>query len=118
MMKVISRLRIFRASGAPCVAMSATGTCEEVSSIVKNLGLRTNPVLLQASPAQRHIKFVTIKRPANNNGTDGYIDIKGVEHPGYLSLLNRIYLAEFIHCMREGKEVKKGIIFCRYCLNI
>ena len=118
MMKVISRLRIFRASGAPCVAMSATATSEEVSSTVKNLGLRTDPVLLQASPAQHHIKFVTIKRPPNNNGPDGYVDTSGVEHPGYLALLNRIYLTEFIHCMREGKEVKRSILFCRYCLFI
>ena len=113
MMKVIGRLRIFRASGAPCVAMSATATSDEVNATILNLGFRTAPVLLQASPAQHHIKFVTIKRPPNNNGPDGYVDIKGIEHPGYLALLNRIYLTEFICCMTEGRTVKKAIIFCR-----
>ena len=65
MMKVISRLRIFRAAGAPCVAMSATATSEEVSSIISNLGLRTAPVILKASPTQKHIKvsvsFIELK---------------------------------------------------------
>lgn len=114
MMKVISRLRIFRAQGAPCVAMSATATSEEVSATIENLALRTPPVILKASPTQKNIKLVTIKRPPNNNGPDGYLDKNGLMHPGFLSLLERIYLTEFVSCVRDGKSVKKALIFCRY----
>jgi len=113
MMKVISRLRIFRAQGAPCVAMSATATSEEVSATIENLALRTPPVILKASPTQKNIKLVTIKRPPNNNGPDGYLDKNGLMHPGFLSLLERIYLTEFVSCVRDGKSVKKALIFCR-----
>ena len=113
MMKVIGRLRIFRASGAPSVAMSATATSEEVSAIISNMGFRTVPVLLQASPTQENIKLVTVKRPPNNNGPDGCVNKNGVKFPGFLALLERIYLLEFIKGVREGTFVKKGIIFCR-----
>jgi superfamily II DNA helicase RecQ len=113
MMKIIGRLRIFRVTGAPCLAMSATATSEEVSATISNLGFRTVPVLLQASPTQQNIKLVKIKRPSNNNGPDGYIDKRGVKLPGFLAPLERIYLLEFIKCIREGRCVKKGIIFCR-----
>ena len=113
MMKVNSRLRIFRCPGAPCVAMSATATEDEIEATISNLGLRTKPVLLQASPTQQNIKFVTMTRPPNNYGADGYVDKDGTYKPGYMSILEEIYLTEFIKSVREGLSVKKGIIFCR-----
>ena len=113
MMKVIGRLRIFRASGAPSLAMSATATSAEVSATISNLGFRNTPVLLHASPTQHNIKIVRVKRPPNNMGADGITDKNDVKLPGYLALLERIYLTEFIKCVREGRSVKKGIIFCR-----
>ena len=98
--------------------MSATSTDAEVSATISNLGFRTPPVLLQASPIQQNIKLVTIKRPPNNNGPDGFTDQKGVFHPGYLSLIERIYLTEFVNSIREGRDdVKKAILFCRYKLE-
>ena len=109
-----NRLRIFRAPGAPCLAMSATATSEEISATISNLGLRTAPVVLVASPTQHNIKIVKIKRPPNNNGPDGFTDKTGVKLPGYLDYLNRILLIKFIKCVREGNSVEKGIIFCRY----
>ena len=113
MTKVIGRLRVFRASSAPCLAMSATATSAEVSAMIANLGIRTDPVLLQASPTQSNIKLVKIKRPPNNNGADGYMDKNGITAPGYLALLERIFLTDFITCIKTGKSVKKGLIFCR-----
>ena len=114
MMSNTGRLRIFRAPGAPCVAMSATATSQEVSETISNLGLRETPVLLHASPTRNNIKFVRLKRPPNYNGADGYTDKQGVKLPGYLQVLERIYLLEFIEAIRCNKSVKKGIIFCRY----
>ena len=92
MMKIIGRLRIFRAPYAPTVAMSATATREEITSTSATLGFRVAPVILETPPTQSHIKYVTIERPSNNNGPDGYIDKKGEKYPGYLDLLLRIYL--------------------------
>ena len=68
MKSVMARLRIFSQPGAPVVAMSATVTEEEVTSMVKNLGLREKPVILRASPVQDHHKYVVIKRPPNIQG--------------------------------------------------
>ena len=116
MMKVNSRLRIFRSPGAPCIAMSATATKDEVSATILNMGFRTKPVLLQTSPTQQNIKFVTMKRPPNFYGADGCVDRNGTHHPGYLSVLEQIYLAGFIKSVREGLTVKKAIIFCRQSL--
>ena len=113
MNSVIARLRLFRAAGAPCLATSATATSSEVSSMTSTLGLRTAPVLLHASPTQYNIKIVKLRRPPNNYGPDGYTDKDGVKVDGYLSTLQRIILAQFIKSVREGKTVKKGIIFCR-----
>ena len=114
MSKVIGRLRIYRAKDAPCVAMTATATPDEVSATISNLGFKTPPVLLQATPIQQNIKLVTLKRPPNNNGADGFTDAKGVVHLGYMSQLERIILIEFVSCVKEGRECKKTIIFCRY----
>ena len=113
MMKVIGRLRIFRTSGAPSLAMSATATSEEVTATISNLGFRNTPILLHASPTQQNIKLVKLKRPPNNMGADGYTNKIGVKLPGFLALLERIYLIEFIKSIQEGRDVKKGIIFCR-----
>ena len=114
MMKVTSRLRIYRAPGSPCIAMSATATPAEIASTITNLGFRTNPIVLTASPVQANLKFVTLKRSPNIYGADGFEDKNGVWHPGYLALLRRLYLDEFISGIRDGTAVKRGIIFCRY----
>ena len=114
MMTMIRRLRVFRAPGAPTVCMSATATTKEVSEIIASLSFQTPPVELIASPNQPNIKVVTIQRPPNNHGPDGFTDKKGVENPGFLALLERIYLREFVKYIREGKAVKRCIIFCRY----
>ena len=113
MMKVISRLRIYRASGAPSIAMSATATSSEVSNTISNLGFRTAPIVLKSSPVQGNLKFVSLKRPPNTYGADGFEDQKGIWHPGYLALLERLYLREYISCIREGRTAQKAIIFCR-----
>ena len=94
--------------------MSATATSEEVSAAVSNLGFETAPTLLQASPVQKNIKLVNLRRPPNNNGPDGFTDQQGVKHHGYLSELDRIYLTEFINAVTEGRPVKKALLFCRY----
>ena len=94
--------------------MSATATSQEVSTTITNLGFRTKPIVLVASPTQQNIKFVTMRRPPNNCGPDGFVDKNGIHHHGYMSDLEELYLAEFIKSVKEGRSPKKGIIFCRY----
>ena len=113
MMKMISRLRIFRAPLAPCVAMSATATASEVTATISNFQFRIPPVILQTSPVQSNIKIASIRRPPNNLGADGLVDKNGQSHPGYIALLQRIYLAEYVKCIRSGIVPKKCVIFCR-----
>ena len=113
MLKVTSRLRIYRAPGSPVVAMSATATPSEISATIKNLGLRSEPVVLKSSPVQSHMKFISLRRPPNTHGPDGFEDAKGVLHPGYLAYLDRLYLRKFISGVKEGREVKRCLILCR-----
>ena len=113
MAKTISRLRIFRSPGTPTIAMTATATDLEISSIISNLGFRTDPVVLKSSPVQNNLKLVTLKRPANVARADGFEDTKGVRHPGFLALLKILFLDEYISCIQAGRAVKKAIIFCR-----
>ena len=96
MKSVTARMRIFSVDGAPACAMTATATSQEVDAIVKNLGLREQPVVLRASPIQEHIKFCVVKRPSNSCGVDGRLDKFGKIQPGLVSILDRIILAEFI----------------------
>ena len=107
------RMRIFATPGSPTVAMSATATEKEISSMVSNLGLRNAPVILKASPIQNHIKFVTLQRPSNNCGSFGRMDKEGKDHPGLVALLKRIYLDTFISNTRLGLPSAKCIIFFR-----
>ena len=113
MKTVTARIRIFSNHGAPTLAMSATVTDKEVQSIVKNLGLRENPVILRASPVQDHMKFHVVRRPSNLCGIEGRLDKYGKLQPGLISLLKRIYLDNFIKNIRRGSSVKKCIIFFR-----
>ena len=113
MKSVMARLRIFSQPGAPVVAMSATVTEEEVSSMVKNLGLREKPVILRASPVQDHHKYVVIKRPPNICGPDGYTDRLGREKPGLHPVLDQLYLAKFFECIRQKQPVKKCLMLFR-----
>ena len=55
---VPGELRAKTIRGAPCLAMTATLTPVEITELKKNLGLRSNVVVLQANPIQDHYKFV------------------------------------------------------------
>lgn len=114
MAKIIGRLRIYRSPGSPTVAMTATASDSEICSIISNLGFRTAPIILKSSPVQHNLKFVTIRRPPNVAGGDGYEGEHGDWHPGYLTLLRRIYLDEYTSSVRNGRAVQKAVIFCRY----
>ena len=113
MQTVTARIRIFSNHGAPTLAMSATVTDKEVRDIVKNLGLRETPVILRASPVQDHMKFHLVRRPSNLCGVDGRLDKSGKYQPGLISLLKRLYLDNFIENIRNGRPVKKCIVFFR-----
>ena len=113
MKSAMARLRIFSQPGAPVAAMSATATEEEVSAMIRNLGLREKPIILRASPVQDHHKFVVIKRPTNNCDPDGIVDRFGREKPGLLQLLNRIYISKYIENIRQNLPVKKCLMLFR-----
>ena len=113
MKTVTARMRIFSVRGAPAVAMSATATGDEVNAMIKNLGLRERPVVLRASPIQDHIKFAVVRRPPNNRGMDGELDKAGIEQPGLLALLDRIYLSRFIENTLQTIPVKKCLMLFR-----
>ena len=113
MQKVTARMRIFAVAGAPTVAMSATATVEEVEAMVRNLGLRSKPVVLRASPIQEHYKFCLVRRPPNYFGMDGEVDKNGNEKPGLIALLDRLYLRKFIENTLKNIPVKKCLMFFR-----
>ena len=108
MKSVTARTRIFSVPGAPVCAMSATATEEEVGAMVKNLGLREQPVVLRASPVQEHFKFCVVKRPSNSCGIDGRLDKFGDLQPGLAATIDRLYLSEFF---REDIKLRKQVIF-------
>ena len=113
-MKTLSgMIRIFSVKGAPTLAMTATATEADVAEMKVCLGLRENVTVLRASPVQKHMKFVTLRRPANGCGFDGIVNGSGKFCPGLSQILNTIYLKEFIGAMMTGQEVKKAIIFFR-----
>ena len=105
MQSVTARIRIFSVESAPTIAMTATASETEVNAMVKNLGLREDPVVLRASPIQDHIKFSVVKRPSNSCGVDGQIDRFGNFQPGLAACLDQIYLLQFV------REEIKLIIF-------
>ena len=113
MKTVTGRIRIFSNPGAPVVAMSATATDKEVQAIVTNLGLRSAPVILRASPVQDHMKFQTIRRPSNICGSEGRIDKNDKLQPGLIAILRLLYLDKFIDCVKSDRPAKKCIIFFR-----
>ena len=55
---VPGQLRGRAVRGAPCLAMTATLTPDEVLEVQKSLGFRSNTVVLQANPIQKHHKYV------------------------------------------------------------
>ena len=113
MKTLTGRLRIFAVRDSPTVAMTATATDVEVAAIIKNLGFRTAPAILKASPVQPHIKFVKLIRPSNNCGSYGRVDKWGNEHPGLISLLRRLYLDKFISNTRLGLPTAKALMMFR-----
>ena len=115
MAKVISTLRIYRSPGSPTVAMTATSTDSEVASTISNLGFRSDPIVLKSSPVQNNLKLVCVRRPPNVAGADGFEDVSGAWHSGYLASL-KVLLDKYISDVQAGRPVKKGLIFCRYVL--
>ena len=113
MMKMSTGLRLYGVPNCPSICMTATATNDEIKEVIKALGLRTEPVVLAATPVQPHIKFSVVRRPSNNFGLEGTVNMKGVRNPGLLDLLERVYLRQFVEDLRDGKEPKKAIIFCR-----
>ena len=108
-----ARMRLFSVPGAPALAMTATATKEDVDAMIRNLGLRSKPVVLRASPIQSHIKFSVVKRPPNIRGMDSELDKTGIEQPGLFALLDRLYLTKFVNNMLKNIPVKKCIMFFR-----
>ena len=113
MKNVMARLRIFSQPGAPVIAMSATATESEVKSMIRNLNLREQPVVLRASPIQDHHKYVVVKRPSNNCGLEGRTDRLGRDKPGLKDLVNLLFLKTYIEKTRLKLPVKKCLMLFR-----
>ena len=113
MQSVTAGMRIFSAPDAPTVAMSATATEQEVEAIIKNLGIRTKPKILRASPIQDHIRYELVRRPSNFCGMDGEVDKKGNFQAGLIALLDRIYLSKFVENTLQNIPVKKCLMVFR-----
>ena len=113
MLKGDASLRLYGVKNCPTLAMTATITKNELSGIVSAFGFRKAPRILASSPIQEHIKFSILRRPSNNYGFDGYTNKKGINSPGLMDLLNRIYLKHYIEDLKAGRMPKKCIIFCR-----
>ena len=110
---VPGQLRGRTLKGAPCLAMTATSTLSEITEVKTSLGLREdNTVILESSPIQSHFKFVRLQRPANIYGTFGK-ETDLLKKPGLIHTLQKIYLDQYIECVRQGLPVKKAMIFFR-----
>ena len=57
MMKMSTGLRLYGIQNCPSLCMTATATNDEITEVVKALGVRTPPVILAATPVQSHIKI-------------------------------------------------------------
>ena len=72
MKTVPGQLRSKTVRSAPCSAMSATATDQEIEEIKIDLGFRdNNTVVLKSNPIQSQFKFVRIQRPSNIHGSFG-----------------------------------------------
>ena len=112
MKTVPGQLRAKALKGSPVLAMSATSTKSEIRELKENLGLReANTVILEASPVQSQYNFVKLRRPPNQYGSYGSEDDDS--KPGLVQLLDRIYLDEYVNCIKNGQKPKKAILFFR-----
>ena len=112
-MRVSASIRAY-APEAPVCIMSATVTTSELRSLVKQLDLSPNPVLLANSPMKSHIKFSFVRRPANAFGVEGIEDGEGqLLRPGLIHMLKDLYFDDMFEDMKQGRTPKRAIIFFR-----
>ena len=104
-----SRLRAFGREDAPILIMSATATKKEISTVMKSLSLRTEPLLLATNPVLKHIKFSVVVKPPQAYGFDGRGEGKG----GLKDLLWRIYFKQWMADREAGIAPKIAIIFAK-----
>jgi superfamily II DNA helicase RecQ len=109
MLKSSSRLRAFAREGAPCLIMSATATKKEISTVMRGLTLRTEPLLLATNPVMAHIKFSVMVKPPQAYGFDG----RGEGKPGLKDLLWRIFFRQWMADREAGIAPKVAIIFAK-----
>ena len=104
-----SRLRAFGREGAPILIMSATATKKEISTIMKSLSLRTEPLLLATNPVMQHIKFSVVVKPPQAYGFNG----RGEGKQGLKDLLWRIFFRQWMADREAGIAPKIAIIFAK-----
>ena len=104
-----SRLRAFGREGAPILIMSATATKKEISTIMKSLSLRTEPLLLATNPVMEHIKFTVVVKPPQAYGFNG----RGEGKPGLKELLWRIFFQQWMADRKAGIAPKIAVIFAK-----
>ena len=95
---------------APCLAMSATATAEEVEELKADLGLRSgNTVVLRADPVQSQFMYMRVQRPPNIHSSFGSENAAGEFQPGLVDIMNRLFLDNYVEKIRKGESVKKSI---------
>ena len=95
---------------APCLAMSATATSDEIEELKADLGLRSsNTVVLKADPIQSQFNFMKVQRPANIHGSYGSENKNGEFQPGLVDTMNGLFLDKYVEKVEKGEEVKKSI---------
>ena len=95
---------------APCLAMSATATAEEIEELKVDLGLRSgNTVVLRSDPVQSQFMYMKVQRPPNVHGSFGSENSAGEFQPGLVDIMNRLFLDYYVEKIRKGESVKKSI---------
>ena len=114
MKTVPGQLRGKTLRGAPCLAMSATATLQEIEELKVNLGLRPgNTVILRSDPVQTQFNYVKVQRPPNIYGSFGSESMDGTVKPGLVHLMNRLFFDKYVEQVKNGEPVKKSIWICR-----
>ena len=104
------QLRAKAVRSAPCLAMSATATTEEIEELKIDLGLRSsNTVVLRSDPVQSQFNYIRVERPANLHGSFGSENAAGEFQPGLLDVMNRLFLDNYVEKIKNGEPVKKSI---------
>ena len=103
MKTVPGQLRGKAIKGAPCLAMSATATTQEIEELKVNLGLRSsNTVVLRSDPVQSQFNYVRVQRPPNIHGSYGSENSEGDFQPGLIHIMNRLFLDKQGHLLELG----------------